>query len=90
MLRAKKTGTPNINCRDPLGRTALNLAIDAEDLSMVELLVVMGVETNDALLHAISVGFVEGVELLLEYEEIVHKSGEPYVSSFANKVQSCQ
>ena len=58
----------------------MNLAIDAEDLSMVELLVVMGVQTHDALLHAISVSFVEGVELLLEYEEIVHKSGEPYVS----------
>lgn len=31
----------------------------------------MGVETKDALLHAISEEFVEAVELLLEYEELI-------------------
>lgn len=68
----------NINCVDPLGRGALSLAIDGENLEMVELLVVMGVETRDALLHSISVEFVEAVELLLEHEELIHKDGEPY------------
>ncbi|KAL1509539.1 hypothetical protein ABEB36_004254 [Hypothenemus hampei] len=38
----------------------------------------MGVQTKDALLHAIDVEFVEAVELLLEYEELIHKEGEPY------------
>lgn len=47
---------------------------------MTELLIVMGVEPKDALLQAINSEFVEAVELLLEYEEIVHKDGEPYVS----------
>ena len=47
---------------------------------MVEMLIVMGVEPRDALLHAINEEFVEAVELLLEYEEIVYKKGEKYVS----------
>lgn len=55
------------------------LSIDAENLEMVELLVIMEVETKDALLHAINAEFVEAVELLLEHEELIHKEGEPYV-----------
>lgn len=72
----------NINCVDSLGRGALTLAIDGENLEMVELLIIMGVETKDALLEAINQEFVEAVELLLEHEELIHKDGEPYVSSF--------
>ncbi|XP_055372723.1 transient-receptor-potential-like protein isoform X2 [Condylostylus longicornis] len=68
----------NINCMDPLGRRALTLAIDSENLEMVELLVVMGVETQDALLQAINAEFVEAVELLLEHEELIHVEGELY------------
>lgn len=71
----------NINCMDSLGRGALTLAIDGENLEMVELLVIMGVETRDALLQAINAEFVEAVELLLEHEELIHKDGEPYVSN---------
>ncbi|XP_071554323.1 transient-receptor-potential-like protein isoform X1 [Temnothorax nylanderi] len=59
------------NCVDSLGRSALTLAIEAENLEMVELLVVMGVKTKDALLHAIDQEFVEAVELLLEHEELL-------------------
>lgn len=70
----------NINCVDSLGRGALTLAIDGENLEMVELLVIMGVETKDALLEAINQEFVEAVELLLEHEELIHKEGELYVS----------
>lgn len=56
---------------DSLGRGALTLAIESENLEMVELLIVMGVETKDALLHAINQEFVEAVELLLEHEELL-------------------
>lgn len=56
---------------DSLGRGALTLAVEAENLEMVELLIVMGVETKDALLHAIDQEFVEAVELLLEHEELL-------------------
>ncbi|KAK7079006.1 Short transient receptor putative channel 1 [Halocaridina rubra] len=68
----------NMNCCDPLGRGALHMAISNENLEMVEMLVVMGVETRDALLHAIDAEFVEAVEVLLEHEEVIHKEGEPY------------
>lgn len=68
-----------MNCVDSLGRGALTLAIDGENLEMVELLIVMGVQTKDALLEAINQEFVEAVELLLEHEELIHKEGELYV-----------
>ncbi|XP_050299406.1 transient-receptor-potential-like protein isoform X2 [Anthonomus grandis grandis] len=78
LSRAQRKNTFDINCVDSLGRGALTIAIDQENLEMVELLVIMGVETRDALLYAINVEFVEAVELLLEHEELIHKEGEPY------------
>lgn len=76
---AKETGI-NINCTDPLGRSALLMAIDNENLEMVQLLIYSQVETKDALLHAINEEFVEAVELLLEHEEHHHVKGAPHVS----------
>ncbi|XP_032677800.1 transient-receptor-potential-like protein [Odontomachus brunneus] len=74
-LANKGKGKPlDVNCVDSLGRGALTLAIESENLEMVELLVVMGVETKDALLHAIDQEFVEAVELLLEHEELLTAS----------------
>lgn len=80
LQRAEETGYININCVDPLGRSALLMAIDNENLEMVELLIEHKVETKDALLHAISEEFVEAVEVLLDHEETIHKPGEPHVS----------
>jgi transient-receptor-potential-like protein len=74
---------------DPLGRGALLMAIDNENLQMVELLVVMGIETKDALLHAIDKEFVEAVELLLEHEELIHKDGEKYVRTICLFASTC-
>nr|QDR50958.1 transient receptor potential-like protein [Heliconius melpomene] len=68
----------DVNCMDSLGRGALTLSIEGENLEMVELLVVMGVATKDALLQAINAEFVEAVELLLEHEELIHRHPEPY------------
>ncbi|XP_075166028.1 transient receptor potential-like isoform X2 [Haematobia irritans] len=78
LQKAHRKNHININCMDPLGRRALTLAIDNENLEMVELLVIMGVETKDALLHAINAEFVEAVELLLEHEELIYKEGDLY------------
>ena len=55
----------NINCVDPLGRTALLIAIENENIEMIELLLSYNVEVGDALLHAINEENVEAVELLL-------------------------
>jgi len=79
LQRAQKTGHINVNCVDPLGRSALLMAIDNENLEMVELLLEYRVETKDALLHAISEQFVEAVEVLLDQEETVHRQGELHV-----------
>jgi hypothetical protein len=43
------------------------------------ILLAMGVEPKDALLHAISEDYVEAVEVLLDYEEVHHKPGDLYV-----------
>lgn len=80
--KAHRKNHIDINCVDSLGRGALTLAIDGDNLEMVELLVVMGVQTKDALLQAINAEFVEAVELLLEHEELIHKHPAPYVSLF--------
>ena len=58
----------NINCVDPLGRTALLIAIENENIEMIVLLLSYNVELGDALLHAINEENVEAVELLLRHQ----------------------
>lgn len=86
MLQGAEVSEMNVNCVDPLGRSALLMAIDNENLEMVELLIEHKVDTKDALLHAISEEFVEAVEVLLEHEENLHRYGEQYVSRFGASV----
>lgn len=74
----------NINCVDPLGRSALLMAIDNENLEMVELLIQYNVDTKDALLHAISEEFVEAVEMLLDHEDGNRNKEGHHVSSAPN------
>ncbi|EDS34606.1 TRPgamma cation channel [Culex quinquefasciatus] len=76
--KAEAEGHININCVDPLGRSALLMAIDNENLEMVELLINHRMDTKDALLHAISEEFVEAVEVLLDHEDSSHKNGDPH------------
>ncbi|XP_076044105.1 transient receptor potential-gamma protein-like isoform X10 [Oratosquilla oratoria] len=78
LVATKETECININCVDPLGRSALLMAIDNENLEMVELLIEYKVETKDALLHAISEEYVEAVEVLLDHEETLHLPDEPH------------
>ncbi|XP_041653179.1 short transient receptor potential channel 4b [Cheilinus undulatus] len=59
----------NINCIDPLGRTALLIAIDNENLEIIELLLSFNVYVGDALLHAVRKGVVGAVELLLNHKK---------------------
>ncbi|XP_046748489.1 transient-receptor-potential-like protein [Diprion similis] len=84
--RSRQTRSLDVNCVDSLGRGALALSIEAENLQMLELLVVMGVETGDALLHAINGEFVEAVELLLEHEELLR--GEEAASALASSPEA--
>ncbi|KAG8194405.1 hypothetical protein JTE90_011017 [Oedothorax gibbosus] len=68
----------DINCKDPVGRSATLMAIDNENLEMLELLLEAGAESRDSLLHAIEAEYVEAVDLLLEHEDIVYKEGQPH------------
>lgn len=70
----------NIDCTDPLNRSALITAIENENMDLIQLLLKAGIKVKDALLHAIKEEYVEAVELLLEWEEKIHVVGDPYVS----------
>uniref|UniRef100_A0A665V7B5 Short transient receptor potential channel 4-like n=1 Tax=Echeneis naucrates TaxID=173247 RepID=A0A665V7B5_ECHNA len=59
----------NINCIDPLGRTALLIAIENENLEIIDLLLSYNVYVGDALLHAIRKEVVGAVELLLNHKK---------------------
>ena len=65
----------DINCLDPLGRSALSITIINENPEMMELLLAAGIKVADSLLLAISEEYVEGVEILLLHEEKNHVPG---------------
>lgn len=68
----------NINCKDPLERSALISAIENENIELIRLLLEENIEVKDSLLHAISEEYVEAVETLLVWEEEHHEAGTPY------------
>lgn len=68
----------NINCVDPLERSALIAAIENENIELIRLLLDEGIQVKDALLHAIKEEYVEAVETLLQWEEENHVPGKPY------------
>ncbi|RVE51850.1 hypothetical protein evm_003470 [Chilo suppressalis] len=75
------SGNPDIldiNCVDPLNRSALIAAIENENIELIKLLLDSGIQVKDALLHAIKEEYVEAVEILLQWEEDNHVPGEQY------------
>ncbi|XP_058128061.1 transient receptor potential protein isoform X2 [Anopheles ziemanni] len=68
----------DINCVDPLNRSALIAAIENENIELINLLLREGIKVKDALLHAIKEEYVEAVETLLLWEEENHVPGDPY------------
>ncbi|KAJ9594804.1 hypothetical protein L9F63_013896, partial [Diploptera punctata] len=68
----------NINCVDPLNRSALIAAIENENADLIKILLEWNIKVKDALLHSIKEEYVEAVEILLEWEEKNHILGEPY------------
>ncbi|RLV98489.1 hypothetical protein DV515_00010778 [Chloebia gouldiae] len=74
----------NINCMDPLGRSALLIAIENENLEIMELLLSHSIYVGDALLYAIRKEVVGAVELLLNYRK---PSGEKQVPTLMMDTQ---
>ncbi|CAF4762491.1 unnamed protein product [Pieris macdunnoughi] len=75
---ASKPDVLDINCVDPLNRSALIAAIENENIELIRLFLEAGIKVKDALLHAIKEEYVEAVEMLLQWEEEHHVPGEPY------------
>uniref|UniRef100_A0A146KZM0 Transient receptor potential protein n=6 Tax=Lygus hesperus TaxID=30085 RepID=A0A146KZM0_LYGHE len=68
----------DINCVDPLNRSALIAAIENENMDLIDILLQQGIKVKDSLLHAIKEEYVEAVEVLLQWEEQIHVEGQPY------------
>lgn len=62
-----------------MNRSALIAAIENENIDLIRVLLEAKITVGDALLHAISEEYVEGVEELLLWEEAHHQPGQPYV-----------
>ncbi|CAH1778072.1 unnamed protein product [Owenia fusiformis] len=61
----------NINCTNILGRSAIQIAVDNENIEIVELLLKQdGVKIGDALLYAIREGVYRIVEMLINHPSI--------------------
>lgn len=73
LLVAQNNKSFNINCVDPLGRNALLIAIENENIEMIETLLEANVETGDAILYAINEENVEAVEIILNHLEKTDK-----------------
>ncbi|VDK87579.1 unnamed protein product [Litomosoides sigmodontis] len=69
----KSTGAFNINCLDPLRRSALHIAIENDNIELIELLLDYNISTGDAILYAIVGENIEAVEMLLEHLEKIGK-----------------
>ncbi|XP_011298653.1 transient receptor potential protein isoform X2 [Fopius arisanus] len=78
----------DINCVDPLNRSALIAAIENENIELIKILLELGIAVNDALLHAIKEEYVEAVEMLLDWEEKIHEPGKPYSWEFTDTSSS--
>ncbi|CAH8827860.1 unnamed protein product [Trichobilharzia szidati] len=61
----------NVNCVNILGRTAIQIAVDNENIELVELLLDQpGIEIGDAILYAIQEGVYRIVEMLIDHPSI--------------------
>lgn len=54
-------------------RSALHIAVENENIEMIELLLDNNIETGDAILYAIGEENVEAVEIILEHLEKIEK-----------------
>ena len=72
MVRCLHPPSPvNVNCTNMIGRSAIQIAVDNENVEIVELLLKQdGVKIGDALLYAIREGVFKIVEMLIDHPSI--------------------
>ncbi|XP_043348807.1 short transient receptor potential channel 1 isoform X4 [Dermochelys coriacea] len=67
LLEQNSSGDMNINCVDVLGRNAITITIENENLDILQLLLDYGCQSTDALLVAIDSEVVGAVDILLNH-----------------------
>ncbi len=65
----RKSDGFDLNVQDALGRNALYIAIEYENIDMIEVLLNNNIDIGESILHAINEEFVEAVEMLLNYQD---------------------
>ncbi|KAK3572472.1 hypothetical protein QTP86_033901 [Hemibagrus guttatus] len=86
LLEEKCHGELNINCVDVLGKDAVTIAIENENLDILQLLLDHGCQTTDALLVAIDSEVVGAVDILLNHRP--RRSSKPSIAKLMQRIQN--
>ncbi|XP_066564966.1 short transient receptor potential channel 1 [Amia ocellicauda] len=86
LLEEKRHGDFNINCVDVLGRNAVTISIENENLDILQLLLEHGCQTTDALLVAIDSEVVGAVDILLNHRP--RRSSKPSIAKLMQRIQN--
>lgn len=86
LLEEKRHGELNINCVDVLGRDAVTIAIENENLDILQLLLEHGCQSTDALLVAIDSEVVGAVDILLNHRP--RRSSKPSIAKLMQRIQN--
>ncbi|XP_011487277.1 short transient receptor potential channel 1 isoform X2 [Oryzias latipes] len=86
LLEENRHGELNINCIDVLGRDAITIAIENENLDILQLLLEHGCQATDALLVAIDSEVVGAVDILLNHKP--RRSSKPSIAKLMQRIQN--
>ncbi|RVE58711.1 hypothetical protein OJAV_G00197180 [Oryzias javanicus] len=86
LLEENRHGELNINCIDVLGRDAVTIAIENENLDILQLLLEHGCQATDALLVAIDSEVVGAVDILLNHRP--RRSSKPSIAKLMQRIQN--
>ncbi|XP_019359106.1 PREDICTED: short transient receptor potential channel 1 isoform X4 [Gavialis gangeticus] len=86
LLEENSSGEMNINCVDVLGRNAVTITIENENLDVLQLLLDYGCQSSDALLVAIDSEVVGAVDILLNHRP--KRSSRPTIVKLMERIQN--
>ncbi|XP_067342585.1 short transient receptor potential channel 1 isoform X2 [Channa argus] len=86
LLEENRHGELNINCVDVLGRDAITITIENENLDILQLLLEHGCQATDALLVAIDSEVVGAVDILLNHRP--RRSSKPSIAKLMQRIQN--
>lgn len=86
LLEENRHGELNLNCVDVLGRDAVTITIENENLDILQLLLEHGCQATDALLVAIDSEVVGAVDILLNHRP--RRSSKPSIAKLMQRIQN--